>query len=223
MYLGVSVYMNVHAVDIQDESNDYGLRNRQEYEIYVSTPNYNRTNAISYANRYATTHSPYFTDYGDADCTNYVSQCLLAGGLQTNSVWNIPGTLGVSTVAWATADGLKNYLKDYGLATKRSSWSKDGTPEPYVTWAYVNNSDQLTSNNTGETVIFYDWDGAYGMNHAALFIRNNNATWDTGADGNVTGDLMNQHSPDRDHVIWHGDKRNTMRATTRIYAFEINT
>jgi hypothetical protein len=73
-----------------------------------------------------------------------------------------------------------------------------------------------------KVVLFYDWDGDGTMNHAALFVANNSSTYDTTADGNVTGDLINQHTTNRQRVIWNADKRNSYRTTTRIYAFEIN-
>lgn len=132
--LSLAYSITALAIDIEDHTVEKVSVQKEQYTTYATTPGYDRASVISYANRYATTHNPLFTDYGDADCTNYVSQCLLAGGLQTDGVWNIPGTT-AGTVAWTTADGLKNYLKDYGLATKLSSWSKHGTPDPYKTWA----------------------------------------------------------------------------------------
>ena len=92
---------------------------------------YSRVDAIAYSDKYALTvnGSPIaggYNNYGDSDCTNYVSQCLYAGGMQQDSIWNsklyTSGT-GVSTTrkdstAWTLADGLKNYLKDNKKATK---------------------------------------------------------------------------------------------------------
>lgn len=43
---------------------------------------YNRTKAVEYAQKWALTHNPQFYYFGGigGDCTNFISQCLLAGG-----------------------------------------------------------------------------------------------------------------------------------------------
>lgn len=47
----------------------------------IITKRYNRENAVTYARRWALSRNPLFTDFtgGGGDCTNFVSQCLLAG------------------------------------------------------------------------------------------------------------------------------------------------
>lgn len=37
---------------------------------------YLSTNAVNYALTWATSYNPNFVNYGDEDCTNYVSQCV---------------------------------------------------------------------------------------------------------------------------------------------------
>ena len=61
------------------------------------------------------------------------------------------------------------------------------------------------------------------MGHSSFYVVNNAKTQDTAHDGNVTGDLINQHSIERYHVIWNRDKENQRRDYTRIYAFELPT
>ena len=48
--------------------------------------NYNRRLAVLYANRWAYFRNPNFYDFSDVggDCTNFTSQCLLAGGAVMN-------------------------------------------------------------------------------------------------------------------------------------------
>ena len=60
------------------------------------------------------------------------------------------------------------------------------------------------------------------MNHAAFFVVDNALTSDTVSDGRVTGDLINQHSDYRKHVIWNANKRNAYASDTKIYAFQLN-
>lgn len=52
----------------------------------LSTKVYNRRLAVNYANRWAYFRNPNFLDFSElgGDCTNFASQCLLAGGAVMN-------------------------------------------------------------------------------------------------------------------------------------------
>lgn len=88
---------------------------------------YNRNDAASYARKYAESPNSAYTDYGDqgGDCTNFVSQCLKAGGISTNSKWK------PYTDKWILANPFRNYLKDsidynyktYTVKQARDNWS----------------------------------------------------------------------------------------------------
>ncbi|MDO4286982.1 MAG: amidase domain-containing protein [Eubacteriales bacterium] len=184
---------------------------------------YSRTAAINYSDQYAMSPNPSYEYYAGNDCANFVSQCFYTGGLNKSGTWytyyNSDGEM-CGTSAWVNADALKNYVKGLN-ATRLGNWSKYGTSGQYSTYAYVNNSANLTSANTGKTVVFYDWTGDGEMDHSSIFVANNAKTYNTDADGNVTGDLISQHSNNRRRVIWNRDKANRQRNTTRIYAFEL--
>lgn len=88
---------------------------------------YNRRAAVAYAHRWAYFRNPNFLDFEDmgGDCTNYASQCLLAGG----AVMNYTPTFGWYYIdsnnrapAWTGVEYLYNFLtqnKDVGpYATK---------------------------------------------------------------------------------------------------------
>lgn len=189
---------------------------------------YNASDAIDYSDKYALNRNDLiiaggYNSYSN-DCTNFVSQCLEAGGLEQDDEWysRVSSTGIVSSVrkdsrTWTVADDLKEYLKN-NVATKIGSWSRNGVDG---TNKYVDNSSNLTSSNEGKTVLFYDWDSDGQMNHAAFFVKNNSKSLDSDDNG-ARGDLINQHSGDRKRAIWHGDERNTHRKTTRIYAFELD-
>lgn len=51
--------------------------------------NYDRKKAIDYARKYALYHNNKYKDFSDSggDCTNFVSQCLYAGGIPLSSLW----------------------------------------------------------------------------------------------------------------------------------------
>jgi len=81
---------------------------------------YSRGVAVDYAVRYVIHPNPQYKTY-DEDCTNFVSQCLLAGGWQiiqgtprqklgTDCWW--PGALGVPpSYTWVNADYLKWFIQ----------------------------------------------------------------------------------------------------------------
>ena len=52
----------------------------------LATKDYNRMRALAYARRWAFARNPLFNDYSPygGDCTNFASQCLLAGALVMN-------------------------------------------------------------------------------------------------------------------------------------------
>ena len=171
-------------------------------------------------------------NYYSNDCTNFVSQCLAAGGLKQDSTWNSKVSFSANlahrtdSTAWVNAEALKNWMKNSGVATKIGSWSKNGIPEPYPTYAYANNSNNLTSSNAGKVVLFYDWEADGTMNHSSFFVKNNSASTYS---GEGTGDLIDQHTTNRKHVLWHADMRHAnteqgqyQRNVTRIYALQIN-
>ena len=76
---------------------------------------YNRTAAVEYANRWAYFRNPEFYDFSaiGGDCTNFASQCLLAGG----GVMNFTPTFGWYYIgindrspAWTGVKYLFNFL-----------------------------------------------------------------------------------------------------------------
>lgn len=81
---------------------------------------YNRTLAVDYAKKWALSHNPnyfYFDGIG-GDCTNFVSQCLLAGG----GVMNFDKYHGwfyvnqaVRSPSWASVNYLRRFLSDKTL------------------------------------------------------------------------------------------------------------
>ena len=192
---------------------------------------YSPQKAITYSNTYAINPNKMNTlgvgyNVYSTDCTNFVSQCLYAGGLSQDSTWkSIPNWHGntvvrVDSTQWVNANSLKEYLKTSGRGTKIGSWSLKGSPSPYLTFAYVNDSSNLSSSRTGKVVLFYDWESDGTMNHSAFFVANNGKST---LSGEGYGDLINQHTENRKQVLWRPDNRqnSTQKATTRVYAFEI--
>lgn len=117
---------------------------------------YNRAKAVEYANRWWNSYNPDYRHFED-DCTNYISQCLFAGGAPMTygsraSGWWYKGTGGSGDVwsySWTVAHALRWYLTN----------SKTG-----LTAKEVDSSNQLTLGD----VICYDFDGDGRWQHNAI-------------------------------------------------------
>ncbi|MBC7958222.1 MAG: amidase domain-containing protein [Vallitaleaceae bacterium] len=73
---------------------------------------YNRTAAVQYAKKYAMVPNPAYPYYHGDDCTNFVSQCLQAGGCKNNFNTTHPWwCLGNRTsICWSVAHSLYWYI-----------------------------------------------------------------------------------------------------------------
>lgn len=118
---------------------------------------YNRNDAVTYANKYAKTHNPtYKYFWAKGNCANFVSQCLSAGGLNHTTKWHYYTSSHQYTSAWTVANDLKNYIKnDIGGSILAPKWKKVAIPSQR-TYAYVDDSSNITSTDGGRVVVFYD-------------------------------------------------------------------
>ncbi|WP_169729993.1 amidase domain-containing protein [Thermicanus aegyptius] len=146
----------------------------------MSKLTYDRQKAVSYADLWWNKPNPQYIYFGDEDCTNYVSQCLFAGGVpmqygrDRNAGWwyrfSSPPSYSYS---WAVAHSLKVFLETSISGVK-------GVP--------VEHPQQL---EVGD-VICYDFDGDGRWQHNALVV-----------DFNMKGEpLINTHSYNRTHAHW---------------------
>jgi hypothetical protein len=115
---------------------------------------YNRAAAVQYAETWWNGRNPRYIEF-EVDCTNFVSQCLFAGGLpmdytgKRESGWWYRGKSGgreLWSYSWAVANSLPRYLLGSGRATQV------GSP------AYLIEGD----------VICYDWDGDGRWQHNVI-------------------------------------------------------
>lgn len=83
----------------------------------LATIDYNRARALAYARRWAFARNPLFNDYSDlgGDCTNFASQCLLAGALVMNETptfgWYYKSD-GDRAPAWTGVEPFFNFLTE---------------------------------------------------------------------------------------------------------------
>jgi hypothetical protein len=118
---------------------------------------YRREEAAAYAERWWNGANPEFENF-EVNCTNFVSQCLFAGGApihytgKRESGWWYKGMAGgreLWSYSWAVANSLGLYLRS-------STWG--------LTASEVARPDQLTLGD----VILYDWDGTGRFQHSTI-------------------------------------------------------
>lgn len=192
--------------------------------LAIPTFAYNRTTAVSYANTYALSYNSNYKSFAlvGGDCANFVSQCLYAGGLAMDSTWKYTRASGSNrnndtcTAAWNNANSLKNYLKNnIGAPILAPKWRKVAIPSQN-TYAYVNNSANITTSDGGQVVVFYDWADDGIIDHASIAVGTG-----TDTEASVYGDLINAHTGNRKKAIWHLDPYNNYRSSTAVYAFRL--
>jgi hypothetical protein len=153
---------------------------------------YRREDAVVYANKWWDSFNPEFHGF-EVDCTNYVSQCLFAGGAPINytgkreSGWWYKGYVG-SEEAWSYSWAVSNSLERY-LSTSRSGLHA----------VVMDRAEQLELGD----IIIYDWDGNGAYEHCTVV-----TSFD--ADGMP---LVNAHTVSSRHRYW--DYRDSYAWTER--------
>ncbi|MCA0969785.1 amidase domain-containing protein [Halobacillus litoralis] len=137
---------------------------------------YNRREAVRYADRWWDSYNPAYRHF-EVDCTNYISQCLRAGGAP---MWGQPNRSkgwwygsGNWSYSWAVAHALRWYL----------SGSRKG-----LTATEVSSADQLSLGD----VICYDFEGDGRFNHNTIVVKKD-------ANGMP---LVNAHTSNSRHRYW---------------------
>ena len=157
-----------------------------------------REDAAAYADRWWQEGNPEFETFA-VDCTNYVSQCLFAGGAPINYTgkretgWWYKGYAGNRewwSFSWTVSDSLQRYL-----STGRSSGLRAEV---------VKRPEQLMLGD----VIQYDWDGNGQFQHSTIV-----TAFDAGG-----MPLVNAHTVSSRHRYW--DYRDSYAWTDRtVYRF----
>lgn len=126
-----------------------------------SNSGYDRDAAVSYANDWAEDANPKYTNYIDqgGDCTNFVSQCLYAGGMSKSSTWK------PNSSAWIDAKYFRNYWKDkdydyrcYSVSTALHEWDTIYS----LLWPgdIVQYGSSISSSSTTHSQIITDYDSS---------------------------------------------------------------
>lgn len=158
---------------------------------------YRREDAAAYADQWWNGFNPEFEAF-EVDCTNYISQCLFAGGApihytgKRESGWWYKGIAAgreLWSYSWAVANSLERYLG-------ASAWG--------LTAHAVDRPEQLMLGD----VILYDWDGDGTYQHSTIV-----TAFDAGG-----MPLVNAHTVSSRHRYW--DYKNSYAWTDRtVYRF----
>lgn len=160
---------------------------------------YNRNAAANYSDQYVD-HRAYGTNYpsaynnavykdytsGGGDCTNFVSQCLRAGGAYFVGQYSNPSS---TSVWWYNDNGTTpNHTSDDSASY---SWFNCVYQRPFVLagWGTQVSSSQLQRGD----IVYYDWTGNGTWDHAAIVAA---------FDGSGKP-LVNCHTNDYYHVRWN--------------------
>lgn len=151
----------------------------------AKTTTYNRDYAVSYALRHAKSYNLKYVSY-TSDCTNFVSQCLEAGGYKQTDTWYCG--YASSSKKWSVAKLNYEYLlkSKKGEFFKKYSMRKNYTkPSSYV-------------NVLKGSVIYYDWTGNKSIDHAAIVTKSGWVKDTTKFETRIS-----QHTADRKNAMWH--------------------
>lgn len=83
--------------------------------INIIASAYNASAAVSYANTYWSNYNPNYSNYNSigGDCANFVSQCLVAGGMQMTDGWYWY-SYDDRSASWSACASMYNYFKNSG-------------------------------------------------------------------------------------------------------------
>lgn len=184
--------------------NTYVLYGAQQPEVAGSSSRkaaYDRRRAVAYAEKYWNSANPNFLEF-EVDCTNYVSQCLLAGGAPMNYTgrraagWWYQGRKG-NREWWSYSWSVSNALSSH-LTGSRSGLQAETVGSPYEL-------------DLGD-VIIYDWDGDGVYQHSTIV---------TGFD--MTGEpLVNAHTMNSRARLWSYRDSPAWTDRTRYRFFHIS-
>lgn len=191
---------------------------------------WNKSNAVWYADIYAlspnTAKWPYFSN---ADCANFVSQCLSYGGIKMdytyahvnmdrNKWYMVKNAFGAWMwgYPWTVAHNFHEYFRTSARTSPYRYFIGSYDWQPATSRPTPPNNN--TSLNNGDIVSF-DFDGNGTRDHIAIATRQNTTDAYNSA---YTGDLVNYHTVNTKHIIWHVRWRVNPN-TAVVYAWGLNS
>lgn len=184
-------YENTEAGSVERTVSGYNPYKAAEYANNYVNPNaHNSDDDTSFYNL-----NEFFYNEG-ADCTNYVSQCLYAGGVPMRNIgnsntgwWYDRHSAAVFSGSWITAPYNFNYFS-----------------ASHTSYSNISNSSYVIPGNP----VYYDWqnstDGDNDIDHAAICVGYNSSGVP----------IVNSHTNDYYHAPWDYGYPNTRHYTVKI-------
>ena len=184
---------------------------------------YSGAAAAAYADKYALGANPAYPDLsangGGGDCTNFVSQAMLAGGwvmtgtaTQTDDTyWHFirtSSTTGSYTRTWSAANNLWRYEAYTPYSVFEGKWNPGS-----ASWLTAFTPGPVKSGD----VILYNWYNDDNSSTASTHwsMQTGYGTTQNGQPPlNIYGNYVDEHTTNRYHVFWSLYPYNTKRATT---------
>lgn len=141
---------------IEDEDEFFEIEEDPSMEEELERSNiYNRFNAVKYAETWWDGHNSVYPLYAN-DCTNFISQCLRAGGFQMKGMPKVAvgwwyKNYSTSSYSWRVAHALRKYLPGSQTGIKAEE---------------VANPKELTLGD----IILYDFEGDGRWNHCTIVV-----------------------------------------------------
>ena len=178
----------------------------QTQSVFARPLGFNGATAAAYADSWATSRNGNYPSFSN-DCTNFTSQALhdSSGGgypfrYSPHPEWWVERVLfwWNYTHSWSVVPDNWNFL----MADYPGGWD----------WGYQDTSKNTNGALKGD-ILFYDWDGNGTLDHTSIEVAYSgcdpaNPSW--------CGDLVDQHTNDRFHAIWHLRPYNSQAATTQV-------
>lgn len=166
-----------------------------------SKTGYDRKAAVAYAEKWWNSHNPKFTYFAENDCTNFISQCLYAGGIRMN-------VTKIRASGWWYKGGHENWSFSWGIANKLKQYLSKNQSTLGPRAKEVSEAKQLELGD----VICYDWQGDGRWDH-------NTIVTDKDANGEP---LVNAHTDDSQKRFWeYTDSKYYDKKKTKYTFFHI--
>ena len=137
---------------------------------------YNREAAVAYAQKWWNSYNPRFPMF-DVDCTNYISQCLFAGGAPMRGQPNRERGWWLSSETWSLSWSTPHSLRWYLAGSTKGLQATQ-----------VNSPDQLMPGD----LIFYDFQGDGRYDHSTIVTSVQNGV-----------PYVNAHTPRTKYIFFH--------------------
>lgn len=181
---------------------------------------YSGTSAAQYADTYWSSYNPAYPSFAHkgGDCTNFVSQALLAGGIQMRTSPTYSGD-----AAWYMQVNHRNYSYSVSWVNAQDDSIFLVQHLPGVTKiADVTGVAPGTQVSDGGAqpgdVVLYDWNNDGTFDHESIVTASDGTT---NTDGSTNYDLVDAHTTNRYHVYWTLSQFNSGWATTHIIVLHI--